>query len=426
MKFLIPFCLITLIQAQIIDVNLSGRTVTDDNGFHLVAFYDEPIESLILPEIEIDGLKFFDLFYSRDIDDDEIISVIVLKSENHDLLYIDINNDEDLTNDNSPFVFPLDENEFTFDIVSPKDPEQFVRLQLRRRLIFSDEKKQNIIDSLFYYDNGDLKTNIYLPFSMKSPSFKGLSGTYYFDDRMTLGRGEIYLSRDTIKVGLFDLTNNGLFNDVGDHEGDVLIIDLNKDGYLSYSNSSEVFSLDETFEINNNNYKLSSIDPYGRFFTLILTDSPPDFRFLKALSNSKSDPSASVEFNLDESFWEYNFTNLGDQTIKAHSLRNEFILLNFWGEWCKPCIYEIPELLEINKQKKITIISFLKTNNLADAKKIIQDEELDWYHLKLNTEIETKFNIIGYPTNILVSRDGQILFVKNQINRFDVLKFLEN
>lgn len=38
------------------------------------------------------------------------------------------------------------------------------------------------------------------------------------------------------------------------------------------------------------------------------------------------------------------------------SLRGQWVLVNYWAEWCKPCLEEIPELNEIDKAPDITVL----------------------------------------------------------------------
>ncbi len=39
------------------------------------------------------------------------------------------------------------------------------------------------------------------------------------------------------------------------------------------------------------------------------------------------------------------------------SLRGQWVLINYWARWCKPCIEEIPELNELNsKHEDITVL----------------------------------------------------------------------
>lgn len=38
------------------------------------------------------------------------------------------------------------------------------------------------------------------------------------------------------------------------------------------------------------------------------------------------------------------------------TLRGQWVLVNYWAEWCKPCLEEIPELNELDKSPDITVL----------------------------------------------------------------------
>lgn len=38
------------------------------------------------------------------------------------------------------------------------------------------------------------------------------------------------------------------------------------------------------------------------------------------------------------------------------SLRGEWVLVNYWAEWCKPCLEEIPELNAIHQDSNVTVL----------------------------------------------------------------------
>ena len=37
-------------------------------------------------------------------------------------------------------------------------------------------------------------------------------------------------------------------------------------------------------------------------------------------------------------------------------LRGQWVLVNYWAEWCKPCLEEIPELNELDKAPDIAVL----------------------------------------------------------------------
>ncbi|RMJ02163.1 Thiol:disulfide interchange protein CycY precursor [Marinobacter litoralis] len=46
-----------------------------------------------------------------------------------------------------------------------------------------------------------------------------------------------------------------------------------------------------------------------------------------------------------------------DGTLKSwDSYRGQWVLVNYWAEWCKPCLEEIPELNQLDKAPDITVL----------------------------------------------------------------------
>jgi len=46
----------------------------------------------------------------------------------------------------------------------------------------------------------------------------------------------------------------------------------------------------------------------------------------------------------------------GGTKLNWDALRGQWVLVNYWAEWCKPCLEEIPELNELNKAPDITVL----------------------------------------------------------------------
>lgn len=46
----------------------------------------------------------------------------------------------------------------------------------------------------------------------------------------------------------------------------------------------------------------------------------------------------------------------GGAKLNWDTLRGQWVLVNYWAEWCKPCLEEIPELNELDKAPDITIL----------------------------------------------------------------------
>jgi thiol-disulfide isomerase/thioredoxin len=94
----------------------------------------------------------------------------------------------------------------------------------------------------------------------------------------------------------------------------------------------------------------------------------------------------------------------------AEDFQGKYLLLDFWGVGCAPCIAAFPEMKEIHEahKDKLTIISIT-----TDTEKIWKDglerHQLPWVNLTDNLGMEgyvSRYGIRGIPFYILISPDG--------------------
>jgi thiol-disulfide isomerase/thioredoxin len=186
--------------------------------------------------------------------------------------------------------------------------------------------------------------------------------------------------------------------------------------------------LKEVIPIGKQNYKIAEIDPYGRFLKIVTTNEAPTFYYLREMEKRRLTEPSPATSRLDDSFWALELKNLDGKKLKTSQFKGKYLLLNFWGEWCKPCVFEIPELVEAyNKisREKFDIISFLETGDPEAARRMIADKEMIWHHTTLSDELREKFKITAYPTNILIAPDGTVAQTAYQINRFFLFQFIQ-
>jgi len=416
----------TILVGQVARINLDSLTTKDDDDFSIHVLKSQPSKPVKLPPGDNQSRRFLTEFYSWKMTDDPDIVVMLESKINGDLLYIDRNMNNDLTDDGLPLFFPFKQDTISFDIIAPKDVQQRTKILFSRANTYKsrffdlpDTTRNNNLDQ---FNNLNPKLAKVLGGFYGEPDFKGSAGSFYFAERVSVRRGSIVVNKTKYSIGLFDFSNNGLFND----DDDVLLIDNGENGALRFLDKDRVFKLNDIFTLGNQNFKIDRIDPYGKWVEVEKTLDENTFYYKQY--NDSLTISSVQKVKLKQEFWNNKFISLDGDSISLNSFKGKYVLLNFWGEWCKPCIEEIPSLVGAMKEypeTRIQFISFIKLQNEEKAKMVIKEHGINWPQIKLTDKIEKKYMIRSYPTNILILPSGEECVILHQVNELFFKQYLK-
>ena len=105
--------------------------------------------------------------------------------------------------------------------------------------------------------------------------------------------------------------------------------------------------------------------------------------------------------------------------------KNDFVLLDFWASWCRPCRELMPKLKELyngerlevkgeSKGKRLEIVSVSIDKDLDAWKAMIDKLELPWLHgavqlARPNTAPAEEYGVSFIPTLFFIGHDGIII-----------------
>jgi cytochrome c biogenesis protein CcmG/thiol:disulfide interchange protein DsbE len=102
-----------------------------------------------------------------------------------------------------------------------------------------------------------------------------------------------------------------------------------------------------------------------------------------------------------------------DKFISAEDMRGKVWLLNVWASWCVSCRQEHPVLIDLNQQKKITIIGLNYKDERAAAMTWLNQHGGDPYLVSAvdaDGRVGIDFGVYGVPETFLIDKNGVIRY----------------
>lgn len=208
---------------------------------------------------------------------------------------------------------------------------------------------------------------------------------------------------------LLDKNGNGKHND---YNIDLLALAPNN---WSVLNARRFLDLNFfPFQVNN------SINIYKQFNTVI--DINEDI-----VTVSKSTPSDTFHtfpYRIPELVrTTINETGLDFRELTKH---NKLIFFEFWGTWCKPCVEQIPDLIDLNEKfdDKLLIVGINSNDDLLDLKSYVTKRNMNWIQIQMDEELSKSFGeVFTFPLGILFDQYGKL--ISYGIKPKDIIKVLD-
>jgi thiol-disulfide isomerase/thioredoxin len=111
---------------------------------------------------------------------------------------------------------------------------------------------------------------------------------------------------------------------------------------------------------------------------------------------------------------DFTLNDMDEKPITLSSLRGKYVIIDFWGSWCGPCIFGIPNMKDVYEKYKgkLEILGVAcneqSVNTWRDA---VKQHELPWINVynDKSSAVNVMYGILAYPTKIVIDPEGTIL-----------------
>lgn len=189
-----------------------------------------------------------------------------------------------------------------------------------------------------------------------------------------------------------------------DYRNGYLGIDADGDGKvnMSFVSYESAYAKDETviFRVGEKYVSTESLDAEKGL--VILRDHP------------KSDYQR-IELKLGGELPDFSFVDFEGKNRQFSEFRGKYVLLEFWGTWCGPCVADVSHLVEAYAKfnsRGFEILGMDEDKDIEQVKTFLKEKGITWTQAttpSIKEFADKRLRIIAYPTIILLDPQGKIL-----------------
>ena len=153
----------------------------------------------------------------------------------------------------------------------------------------------------------------------------------------------------------------------------------------------------------------NSTDPKDPAIRTVLDDGTIEFRVI----NPRQEGTVAPIFDVPD---------INAKWLNTAELKGKVIVLNFWFIGCLGCMTEIPKLSAFaDKFKGNDDIVFLAiaNNTPQELRQFLARQRFNYRHIGQGASLVKLFDFTGYPKNVVIGRDGKIIYWRSVIHAWD-------
>ena len=302
------------------------------------------------------------------------------------IVYVDYNHNLDFSDDGLPLQFD-EEKGLTVYLENSNIPGAKFPIKLFYPDLNEEQKEQ--IKTFIKPSGLDAKGNNIVPIEF-----------WLADKRKNFKITNTSINNKPLKIGLYDYNCNGLFDNI---EKDRIMIGDNGKNKISgrLQKGAITFTKNTLISIMGMTYEVIEIETSGKYIKI--AESEKIYHKPIGIGDNISD--LKIELISGEII-----------TVKDLLKENSYVLLDFWGSWCKGCTQQLPELKNLARtSRNMEVIGINYGDDLNEIERYLLKHDIKWKNGRASEAMIKKLRIDGFPNYLLIDQDGNILIMDGTI-----------